>query len=126
MKTLVVFFLLMVLSGCGFVFQNLNERQDSGVSRGMNKEEVIRTLGAPQQQRLMSIEDREYEVWEYPKIEPKAKPLYSLPTKHYKVFFLEDKVVQWNEDKVFAQPSYEYLQTIAPEQKTTQVIPAYN
>jgi hypothetical protein len=119
MKQLIIFILLFGLSGCGFVFQNFNEHEYKNVSRGMPKEEVIRTLGTPQKESMMRIEDTEYEVWEYPKVEPKANQLNSLPTNYYKVFFLDDKVVQWDEDKVFAQPSYKYLETIRPEQKTT-------
>ena len=123
MKNIIVFFLLMAISGCGFVFQNFSEHEYKNLSRGMPKEEVIRTLGSPQKESMMRIADREYEVWEYPKIEPKENQFNSLPTNYYKVFFLNDKVVQWDEDKVFAQPSYGFLESINPEGgvKTTKI-----
>jgi len=120
MKKIILLVLLFGLSGCGFIFQNFNEHEYKNVSRGMPKEEVTRTLGTPEKQSMMIIKGTEYEVWQYPRVESKANQLKALPTNYYKVFFLHDKVVQWDEDKVFAQPSYEYQETISQVDKTTR------
>jgi len=115
MKRIVFFIVLLGLSGCGFVFQNFGEHKYKNLSRGMPKEEVIRTLGSPQEEGMIRVGGKEYEVWQYPKIKPGANQANLLSTDYYKVFFLDDKVVQWDEDMVFAQPSYEYLETIGPK-----------
>jgi hypothetical protein len=113
MRNLIVFFLLLVLSGCGFVFQNFDQREHQYLTYGMSKEEVIRKIGEPQKISTMVIDSKIYEVWEYPnnnrsKIE-KIKPLGII---YSKVFFLDGKVVQRDKDRVYAQPSYEFLETI--------------
>lgn len=118
MKKIILIIFLLGLSGCGFVFQNFNEHEYKNVTRGMPKSEVIRTLGAPQKESTIRIGDTEYEVWEYPKIETADNQFNSLPTDYYKVFFLDDKVVKWDEDRVFAQPSYEYLETVTDHSRS--------
>ena len=115
MKKILFIIFLLGLSGCGFVLQNFGEREYKNLSRGMSKEEVMRTLGTPQKEGMIRAGGVEYEVWQYPKIKPGANQSNLLSTDYYKVFFLDDKVVQWDEDKVFAQPSYKYLETIGPK-----------
>jgi outer membrane protein assembly factor BamE (lipoprotein component of BamABCDE complex) len=115
MKKILFFIVLLGLSGCGFVFQNFGEHEYKKLSRGMTKEEVIRTLGAPQKESMMRVGSVEYEVWQYPEIKLEENQFHLLSTNYYKVFFLDDKVAQWDEDKVFAQPSYKYLETIGPK-----------
>ena len=118
MKEILAFILLLGLSGCGFVFQNFDEHQYKDVSPGMAKEEVMRTLGAPQKEETLKIKNTEYEVWEYPSSTLKENQFKTLPTNYHKVFFHNEKVVQWDKDKVFAQPDYGFLQSINPEGKT--------
>ncbi len=115
MKKIVLFIFLLELSGCGFVLQNFGEHEYKNLSRGMPKEEVMRMLGAPQKKSMMRLGAVEYEVWQYPEIKPKENKFHLLSTNYYKVFFLDDKVAQWDEDKVFAQPAYKYLETIGPK-----------
>lgn len=119
MKSLIVFCLLIMLSGCGFVFQNFNEHEYKSISRGMSKEELIRTLGKPQKISTMVIDNKEYEVWEYPNnSRSNIEKMNALGIIYSKVFFLNGKLVQLDKDRVYAQPAYEFLETIGPEQKT--------
>jgi hypothetical protein len=119
MKIIITFILLLGLSGCGFVFRNFNEDAGKNLTYGMAEEEVSRTMGAPRKKSTMTIEDKKYEVWEYPVKESEAKNIKPLGTFYYKVFFLDGKVAQWQKDKVYAQPSYEAQETIAPERGDT-------
>ena len=124
MRNLIVFFLLMVLSGCGFVFQNFNQGERKELTYGMSKEEVIRNIGQPQKISMMVIDNKEYEVWEYPNNNgSKIEKMNALGIIYSKVFFLDGKVVQRDKDRVYAQPSYEFLESINPEGgvKTTKI-----
>ena len=63
MKNVIVFLLLMTLSGCGFVFQNFDQGEHKGLAYGMTKEEVIRKIGKPQKISTMVADNKEYEVY---------------------------------------------------------------
>jgi len=116
MKKIIVFFLLMVLSGCGFVFQNFDQNERKGLIYGMSKEEVIHKIGEPQKVSTMVIENKTYEVWEYPNNNrSKIEKMNALGIIYSKVFFLDGKVVQRDKDRVYGQPSYEYMETVNPE-----------
>jgi len=120
MKKIILFILLLGLSGCGFVFQNFDQGEHKDLMYGMSKEEVIRKIGEPQKISTMVIGNKEYEVWEYPNNNrSKTEKMNALGIIYSKVFFLDGKFVQRDKNRVYAQPSYEYLETIGPEQKTT-------
>ena len=116
MRNIIVFFLLMVLSGCGFVFQNFDQGEYKDLAYGMPKEEVRRKIGEPQKISTMVIDNKAYEVWEYPNNDrSKIEKMNALGIIYSKVFFLDGKVVQRDKDRVYAQPSYEFLETVNPE-----------
>jgi uncharacterized protein YceK len=48
MKKIIVFSLLMMLSGCGFVFQNFDQKERKELTYGMSKQEVIAKIGQPE------------------------------------------------------------------------------
>ena len=124
MKNIIVFFLLMVLSGCGFVFQNFNEHEYKDLTYGMSKEEVIRKSGEPQNISTMVIDNKEYEVWEYPNNNrSKIEKMNALGIIYSEVFFLNGKVVQRDKDRVYAQPAYGFQESVNPEGgvKTTKI-----
>jgi hypothetical protein len=124
MKNIIVFFLLMVLSGCGFVFQNFDQGEHKDLTYGMSKEEVIRKIGEPQKISTMVIDNKKYEAWEYPNNNrSKIEKMNALGIIYSKVFFLDGKLVQRDKDRVYAQPSYEFLESINPEGgvKTTKI-----
>ena len=124
MKNIIVFFLLMVLSGCGFVFQNFDQGEHKGLTYGISKEEVIRKIGEPQKISTMVIDNKEYEVWEYPNNNrSRIEKMNALGIIYSKVFFLDGKLVQRDKDRVYAQPSYEFLESVNPEGgvKTTKI-----
>jgi uncharacterized protein YceK len=113
MKKIVIFLLLMVLSGCGFVFQNFDQGEHKGLTYGMSKQEVIAKIGEPQKISTMVIDNKEYEVWEYPNNNrSKIEKMNALGIIYSKVFFLNGKVVQRDKDRVYAQPSYEFMESI--------------
>ena len=113
MKSMIVFLLVMVLSGCGFVFQNFNEHEYKDLTYGMSKEEVISKIGEPQKISKMVIDNKEYEVWEYPNNDRvKTEKMNTLGIIYSKVFFLDGKVVQRDKNRVYAQPSYEFIESI--------------
>ena len=124
MKNVIVFLLLMVLSGCGFVFQNFDQGEHKNLTYGMSKEEVIHKIGEPQKISKMVIDNKEYEVWEYPNNNrSKIEKMNALGIIYSKVFFLDGKVVQRDKDRVYAQPSYEFLESVNSESgvKTTKI-----
>jgi hypothetical protein len=124
MKYILVLFLLMVLPGCGFVFQNFDQGEHKDLTYRMSKEEVIRKIGEPQKISTMVIDNKEYEVWEYPNNNrSKIEKMNALGIIYSKVFFLDGKLVQRDKDRVYAQPSYEFLESINPEGgvKTTKI-----
>ena len=112
MKKIIVFFLLVVLSGCGFVFQNFDQGEHRDLTYGMSKEEVRSKIGEPQKISTMVIDNRIYEVWEYPNNDrAKIEKMNALGIIYSEVFFLDGKVVQRDKDRVYAQPSYEFLES---------------
>ena len=124
MKYIIVFFLLIALSGCGFVFQNFHQSEHKDLMYGMTKEEVIRTIGEPQKKSTMVIDNKQYEVWEYPNNDrSKIEKMNALGIIYSEVFFLNGKLVQRDKNRVYAQPSYEFLESINPESgvKTTKI-----
>jgi hypothetical protein len=113
MKKIIVFFLLIVLSGCGFVFQNFDQNEHAALTYGMTKEEVVSKIGEPQKISMMVIKDKKYEVWEYPDNDKaKVAKMKALGIIYSKVFFLDGKLVQRDKDRVYAQPSYKFLESI--------------
>jgi hypothetical protein len=116
MKKIIVFCLLMVLPGCGFVFQNFDQGEHKGLAYGMSKEEVIRKIGEPQKISTKVIDNKTYEVWEYPNNNrSKIEKMNALGIIYSEVFFLDGKVVQRDKDRVYGQPGYEFLETVNPE-----------
>ena len=113
MKNIIILFLLMALSGCGFVFKNFDQSERKDLTYGMSKEEVILKIGEPQRISKMVIDNQEYEIWEYPNNNrSKIEKMNALGVIYSKVFFLHGKVVQRDKDRVYAQPSYEYIESI--------------
>jgi len=113
MKKIIILLLLMGLSGCGFVFQNFDQSEHKDLTYGMSKEEVISKIGQPQKISTMIVDNKEYEVWEYPNNNrSKTEKMNALGIIYSKVFFLHGKVVQRDKDRVYAQPSYEYIESI--------------
>ena len=61
----------------------------------------------------MTIDNKEYDLWEYPNNNrSKIEKMNALGIIYSKVFFLNGKVVQRDKDRVYAQPSYEFLESI--------------
>jgi hypothetical protein len=82
----------------------------------MSKEEVIRKIGEPQRKSKMVIDNREYDVWEYPNNNrAKTEKMNALGIIYSEVFFLDDKVVQRDKNRVYAQPAYEFLKSTNSE-----------
>ena len=64
----------------------------------------------------MLLDNKEYEVWEYPNNNrSKIEKMNALGIIYSEVFFLNGKVVQRDKDRVYAQPSYEYLESVNPK-----------
>ena len=113
MKNIIILFLLIALSGCGFVFKNFDQSERKDLTYGMSKEEVILKIGEPQRISKMVIDNQEYEIWEYPNNNrSKIEKMNALGIIYSKVFFLQGKVVQRDKDRVYAQPAYEYIESI--------------
>ena len=121
MRKIIILVLLLGLSGCAFVFQDFNEGEYKNLTYGMSNDEVARVLGTPQKKSKVTIVGKEYEVWEYPVNEPSKIKLNRMGTSFHKVFFLGDKVVLWDKDKVYAQPSFEFMESLAREQEIPTV-----
>ncbi|GEM_PF-757165 len=124
MKKIIIFVLLLALGGCGFVFQDFDQTQSRGLAYGMSQEEVSAKLGKPVKINKASINDKEYEIWEYPD-NTRAKPdkFNSLGVTYIKIFFLDGKLVQRNKDRVYGQPAYEYLESLDPQSGSKPVKP---
>jgi hypothetical protein len=125
MKNIILVLLLIVLSGCGFVFQNFDQGEDKALTYGMSEEEVIRKIGEPQRKSKMVIDNREYDVWEYPNNNrAKTEKMNALGIIYSEVFFLNGKVVQRDKNRVYAQPAYEFLESTNPGSgvKATKII----
>ncbi|MCX5699100.1 MAG: hypothetical protein NTX01_05340 [Candidatus Omnitrophica bacterium] len=116
MKKIIVFFLLMALSGCGFVFQNFNQGEHKDLTYGMSKQEVINKIGQPQKISKMIIDNKEYEVWEYPNNNrSKIEKMNALGIIYSEVLFLDGKLTQRDKNRVYGQPGYEFLESINSE-----------
>jgi hypothetical protein len=125
MRQIILFIFLLGLSGCGFVFQNFGQGEDKGLTYGMSQEEVIAKIGQPQKTSKLAIDNREYDVWEYPNNNgPRAEKINELGIIYSKVFFFDGKLVQRDKDRVYGQPAYEYLESINPEDavKATEIV----
>jgi hypothetical protein len=108
MKKIIIFILLSGLAGCGFVFQNFNPGEHKDLTYGMSKEEVIAKIGEPQKISKMMIDNKEYEVWEYPNNNrSKIEKMNALGIIYSQVIFLDGKVVQRDKNRVYGQPGYE-------------------
>jgi hypothetical protein len=125
MKKIILLIFLLGLAGCGFVFQDLSQSEHKGLTYGMSKEEVAAKIGQPQKISKMKIDDREYDIWEYPNNDRlKPEEVNALGITYSKVFFYDGKLVQRDQDRVYGQPAYEYLESIDPVSpaKTTKII----
>jgi len=112
MKKIMIIVLLFGLSGCGLVFRNIDEQGYKNLAFDMSKEEVISIMGQPQKERTLTIEDKQYEIWEYPENEPSSNKIKTVPSSYCKLFFLEGKLVQWDKNKVIAQPYYQFIEKV--------------
>lgn len=116
MKNVIVFLFLMVLSGCGFVFQNFDQNEHKDLIYGMSQQEVIHEIGQPQKISKMVIDNKEYEIWEYPNNNrSKIEKMNALGIIYSKVMFCDGKVVQRDKDRVYGQPEYEFLESVNSE-----------
>jgi hypothetical protein len=116
MKIIIILVLLLGLSGCAFVFQDLSNVEYKSLINGMSKDQVTGVLGKPQKESTEEIVGLEYEVWEYPVKKPGNVKLNSIGISAHKLFFLNGKLVRWDKDRVYAQPSFEFQETQIPEQ----------
>jgi hypothetical protein len=117
MKKFIVFALLISISGCAFVFQNYNEGEYKNLAYGMSRDEVTQALGTTQKISKVILGEKTYEVWEYTGANPENMKIKGMGTSLFKIFFLDDKVVRWDKDKIYAQPAFEFHETLSPEQK---------
>ena len=115
MKKIIVLSLLIMLSGCGFVFQNFDQGEHKRLTYGMSKEEVIHRIGEPQKISTMVIDNKKYDVWEYPNNNrSKIEKMNALGIIYSEVFFLDGKLTQRDKNRVYAQPAYEFLESTSP------------
>jgi hypothetical protein len=113
MKNIIVFILLLNLSGCGFVYQNYDQGEHRGLTYGMSKEDVIRKIGKPQKISKMIIDNKEYDVWEYPNNNrSKIEKMNALGIIYSEVLFSDGKLVQRDKNRVYGQPGYEFLESV--------------
>ena len=116
MKKIVFFSLLLLLAGCGFVFQNFDQNERKELTYGMSKQEVISKIGEPQKVSKMVIDNKEYDLWEYPNNNrSQIEKMNALGIIYSKVLFFDGKLVQRDKDRVYGQPAYEYLESVSPE-----------
>jgi hypothetical protein len=81
----------------------------------MSKEEVITRIGQPQKISKMIIDNREYDVWEYPNNNrAKIEKMNALGIIYSEVLFLDGKLVQRDKNRVYGQPGYEFLESVSP------------
>ena len=112
MKNIIILFLVVVLSGCGFVFQNFDQGEHKSLAYGMSKAEVIANIGQPQKISKMVIDNREYDLWEYPNNDrAKIEKMNALGIIYSEVLFFDGKLVQRDKNRVYAQPAYEFLES---------------
>ena len=82
----------------------------------MTKAEVVAKIGQPQKVSKMIIDNREYDVWEYPNNNrSKIEKMNALGIIYSQVLFSDGKLVQRDKNRVYGQPGYEYLESINPE-----------
>lgn len=113
MKKIIVFILLLSLPGCGFVYQNYDQGEHRGLTYGMSKEDVIRKIGKPQKISKMIIDNKEYDVWEYPNNNrSKIEKMNALGIIYSEVLFSDGKLVQRDKNRVYGQPGYEFLESV--------------
>jgi len=113
MRYIIVFILLISLSGCGFVYQNYDQGEHRGLTYGMSKEDVIRKIGKPQKISKMIIDNKEYDVWEYPNNNrSKIEKMNALGVIYSEVLFSDGKLVQRDKNRVYGQPGYEFLESV--------------
>jgi hypothetical protein len=63
----------------------------------------------------MTIDNKEYDVWEYHNNDrSKIEKMNALGIIYSKVLFLDGKLVQRDKDRVYGQPAYEYLESVSP------------
>ena len=116
MKKIVIFLLLMVLSGCGFVFQNFDQGEHKALTYGMSKEDVVAKFGQPQKISKMVIDNREYDLWEYPNNDrAKIEKMNALGIIYSEVLFFDGKLVQRDKNRVYGQPGYQFLESVNPQ-----------
>ena len=115
MAKVIILALFLGLSGCAFVFQDVSNAGYKNLVYGMSKEQVIDQLGNPQTQIKEIIVGQMYEIWEYPVKKPDNLKLNSMGSFSRKVFFSDGKLVRWDKDKIYAQPSFEFQETRIPE-----------
>ncbi len=115
MKIIILFIFLLGLTGCGFVFQNFDQGGHKALTYGMSKEEVITRIGQPQKISKMIIDNREYDVWEYPNNNrAKIEKMNALGIIYSEVLFWDGKLVQRDKNRVYGQPGYEFLESVSP------------
>lgn len=116
MKNMIFFCLLIMLSGCGFVFQNFDQGEHKSLASGMSKEEVIAKIGQPQKISKMIVDDREYDVWEYPNNDrAKIEKMNALGIIYSELLFFNGKLVQRDKNRVYGQPGYQFLESVSPQ-----------
>jgi hypothetical protein len=116
MIKIIVLSLLVVLAGCGFVFQNFDQKEHKDLTYGMSQQEVINKIGHPQKISKMIINNKEYEVWEYPNNHrSKIEKMNALGIIYSEVLFLDGKLTQRDKNRVYGQPGYEFLESVNSE-----------
>ncbi|HNW40089.1 MAG TPA: hypothetical protein PL125_02935 [Candidatus Omnitrophota bacterium] len=111
----IILILWLGLSGCAFVVQDLSNVEYNNLVYGMSKDQVAGVLGKAPKESQEVIVGKEYEVWEYPVNKSGDLKLNSMGTFTHKIFFLDGKLVRWDKDSVYAQPSFEFQETRIPE-----------
>lgn len=109
MRNWVVFFPVLMLAGCAFVFTDVNTRDFTAVKTGMTAAEVESRLGSPFQTGRETVDGNEYEIWTYPagRINPSPDSSNKIGVSDYEVLFRDGKVDQWRKTRTIAQPGYQ-------------------
>ncbi|MFH1202467.1 MAG: hypothetical protein V1674_06220 [Candidatus Omnitrophota bacterium] len=121
MKKLIILVLFIGLTGCAIGFQSIDDRRLEGIMPGMSKEEVVKIIGAPVAEKIVTMEGKQYEAWKYPVKESAAGRFKPIASSYYRVLFLDGKVAQWDRIKTYAQPSYEFQKPDAPKEGVTTI-----
>lgn len=112
MKRTAVVVLCGALAGCSFVFQELKAPGFNEKLVGLDKAQVIETLGSPQEKKSVIIDGDSYEVWNYEV--RKTGKVNKVGYTYYQVVFEGDTVKRWEKVRVYAQPSFEYNEPQPP------------